>query len=107
MISDLGNFQITPNDTRFLFSNWGEDHSCEEIKRNVAAAQNHSQMTHDNHYNYAKAAQKKKVTLAFMEEMAGGESGDLNLATNSEYNAELSKEAEELRKKREIGEYYL
>ena len=42
-----------------------------------------------------------------MEEMAGGESGDLNLATNSEYNNELSKEAEELKKKREIGEYNL
>ena len=42
-----------------------------------------------------------------MEDMAGGESGDLNLATNSEYNNELSKEAEELKKKREIGEYNL
>lgn len=107
LISDLGDVQITPNDTRFLFSNWGENNTCEEIKRNVAAVQNHSQLTHDNHYNYAKAAQKKKLTLAFMEQMAGGESGDLNLATNSEYNNELSKEAEELKKKREIGEYNL
>ena len=103
----MGDVQITPNDTRFLFSNWGEDHTCEEIKRNVAAAQNHSQWTHDKHYNYVLSERKKKLTLAYVEEMAGGESGDLNLATNPEYDSKTSKEAEELRKKREIGKYNL
>ena len=103
----MGDVQITPNDTRFLFSNWGEDHTCEEIKRNVAAAQNHSQTTHDNHYNYTLGARKKKLTMAYVEEMAGGDAGNLNLETNPEYNIEMSKEVEELRKKRQLGEYYL
>ena len=45
--------------------------------------------------------------MAYVEEMAGGEAGDLNLETNPEYNIAMSKEVEELRKKRELGEYYL
>ena len=45
--------------------------------------------------------------MAYVEEMAGGEAGNLNLETNPEYNIEMSKEVEELRKKRQLGEYYL
>ena len=102
-ISDLGDVHLTPNDTRFLFSNWGEEHTDEEIKRNVAAAQNHSHTTHMRHYNYALMARKKKLTQAFIEENAGGDSGELDIAANAQYDMMTSKQIEELRKKTQLG----
>ena len=106
-ISDLGDVRITPNDTRFLFSNWGEGHSLEEIKMSVAAAQNHSQATHNKHYNYLKAAQKKKLTLTYIQERGGGEAGNLDVPENPEYEIQTSKEIEELRKKHIVGKNLL
>ena len=105
-ILDLGDIQLTPNDTRFMFSNWGEEHTDEEIKRHVAQAQNHSQTTHMRHYNYALMARKKKLTQAFIEENAGGDSGELDIAANEEYDMITSQQIEELRKKAQLGRIY-
>ena len=105
-ILDLGDFQLTPNDLRFLFSNWGEDHTNEEIRKNVAAAQNHSQATHQRHYNYVMAARKKKLTLTYIQERAGGEAGELDVEAVPEYDEKTSQEIEELRKKTAQGKNY-
>ena len=106
-ISDLGNVRITPNDTRFLFSNWGEGHSIEEIRMSVAAAQNHSQATHDKHYNYLRAAQKTKLTLTYLQERGGGEAGDLDVPENPEYEQQTLQQIEEQRKKHIVGKNFL
>lgn len=105
-ISDLGDFQLTPNDTRFLFSNWGEEHTDEEIKKNVAAAQNHSLATHNRHYNYAMVARKKQLAMTYIKEK-GGDSAELDIAAISEYDIKTSQQIEELRQKAELGKKLL
>ena len=100
----MGNIRLTPNDTRFLFSNWGEEHTDDEIRRNVAEAQNHSMATHKRHYNYAMMERKKKLTLKYLEEKGGGETDQLDVEANQDYEMRTSQQIEELRKKNQLGE---
>ena len=47
---------------------------------------------------------KKKLTLKYLEEKGGGETDQLDVEANQDYEMRTSQQIEELRKKNQLGE---